>query len=64
MSLWVFQPTLSRCFKPCGFLKFYLNGASEKSYDSHHSYNFSPGFLVEGRENVYTSRSTLKAAYI
>ena len=43
-------------------LKFYLNGASEKSYDSHRSYNFSQGFLVEGRENVYTGPSTLKEA--
>ena len=44
------------------FLKFYLNGASEKSYDSHLSYNFSQGFLVEGREKVYTGHSTLREA--
>lgn len=30
--------------------------------DSHRAYNFSQGFLVEGRENVYTGRSTLKEA--
>ena len=62
MSLWVFQPSLCRCFKAMSLLKIYLNGASEKSYDSHRSYNFSQGFLVEGRENVYTGRSTLKEA--
>ena len=56
------EATVSR---PCRFLKFYLDGASEKSYDSHRSYNVSLGFLVEGRENVYTAgRLTLKAAHI
>ena len=38
------EATVSR---PCRFLKFYLDGASEKSYDSHRSYNVSLGFLVE-----------------